>query len=90
MVSLALALALSEIGQSLKVETLLIDEGFGTLSGEPLFKAINTLESLRASNNRQVCAISHREEVKERIPVQIQVKQNPKSSASTIEILGLS
>lgn len=90
LVSLALALALSEIGQSLKVETLFIDEGFGTLSGEPLFKAINTLESLRASNNRQVCAISHREEVKERIPVQIQVKQNPKSSASTIEILGLS
>jgi exonuclease SbcC len=87
LVSLALALALSEIGQSLKVETLFIDEGFGTLSGEPLLNAIKTLESLRDSNNRQVCAISHREEVKERIPVQIQVNRNAQSSSSTIEIV---
>lgn len=87
LVSLALALALSEIGQSLKVETLFIDEGFGTLSGEPLYKAIETLESLHASKNRQVCAISHREEVKEKIPVQIQVNQNPQSSSSTIDIV---
>lgn len=87
LVSLALALALSEIGQSLKVETLFIDEGFGTLSGEPLLNAINTLESLHASNNRQVCAISHREEVKARIPVQIQVNQNLQSSSSTIDIV---
>ena len=87
LVSLALALALSEIGQSLKVETLFIDEGFGTLSGEPLLNAINTLESLHASNNRQVCAISHREEVKARIPVQIQVNQNQQSSSSTIDIV---
>ena len=87
LVSLALALALSEIGQSLKVETLFIDEGFGTLSGEPLLKAINTLESLHANNNRQVCAISHREEVKEKIPVQIQVNQNPQASSSTIDIV---
>lgn len=87
LVSLALALALSEIGQSLKVETLFIDEGFGTLSGEPLLNAIKTLESLHDSNNRQVCAISHREEVKERIPVQIQVNRNAQSSSSTIEIV---
>lgn len=87
LVSLALALALSEIGQSLKVETLFIDEGFGTLSGEPLLKAINTLESLHANNDRQVCAISHREEVKEKIPVQIQVNQNPQASSSTIDIV---
>ena len=87
LVSLALALALSEIGQSLKVEMLFIDEGFGTLSGEPLMKAISTLESLHDTNNRQVCAISHREEVKERIPVQIQVNQASQSSASTIEIV---
>ena len=87
LVSLALALALSEIGQSLKVETLFIDEGFGTLSGEPLLKAINTLESLHANNNRQVCAISHREEVKEKIPVQIQVNQNPQASSSTIDVV---
>lgn len=87
LVSLALALALSEIGQSLKVETLFIDEGFGTLSGEPLLHAIDTLESLHTTNNRQVCAISHREEVKDRIPVQIQVNQNAQSSSSTIDIV---
>ena len=87
LVSLALALALSEIGQSLKVETLFIDEGFGTLSGEPLSKAIDTLGSLHETNNRQVCAISHREEVKEKIPVQIQVNQNKQSSSSTIEVV---
>ncbi|MBQ3750001.1 MAG: AAA family ATPase [Bacteroidales bacterium] len=87
LVSLALALALSEIGQSLKVETLFIDEGFGTLSGEPLQRAINTLESLRTSNNRQVCAISHRDEVKDKIAVQIQVNQAPHSSSSTVDIL---
>lgn len=87
LVSLALALALSEIGQRLKVETLFIDEGFGTLSGEPLLNAINTLELLHESNNRQVCAISHREEVKARIPVQIQVNRNTQSSSSTIDIV---
>lgn len=87
LVSLALALALSEIGQSLKVETLFIDEGFGTLSGEPLHKAINTLETLRASNNRQVYAISHRDEVKECIPVQIQVIQQDNKSCSRVEVV---
>ena len=87
LVSLALALALSEIGQSLKVETLFIDEGFGTLSGDPLAKAIDTLGSLHETNNRQVCAISHREEVKDKIPVQIQVNQNKQSSSSTIEVV---
>lgn len=87
LVSLALALALSEIGQSLKVETLFIDEGFGTLSGDPLAKAIDTLGSLHETNNRQVCAISHREEVKEKIPVQIQVTQNKQSSSSTVEVV---
>lgn len=87
LVSLALALALSEIGQSLKVETMFIDEGFGTLSGDPLQRAINTLESLRISNNRQVCVISHRDEVKERIPVQIQVNRPPHSSSSKVDVV---
>ena len=45
LVSLALALALSDIAQQLQVDMLFIDEGFGTLSGEPLQNAINTLKS---------------------------------------------
>ena len=87
LVSLALALALSDIGQSLRVETLFIDEGFGTLSGEPLQKAIETLQSLRRHAGRQVGIISHIEEVRERIPVQIQVQQEGNSSASTVKVI---
>lgn len=86
LVSLALALALSDIGQSLRVETLFIDEGFGTLSGEPLQKAIETLQSLRKHAGRQVGIISHIEEVRERIPVQIQVSRQNNASGSRITI----
>lgn len=86
LVSLALALALSDIGQSLRVETLFIDEGFGTLSGEPLQKAIETLQSLRQHAGRQVGIISHIDEVRERIPVQIQVQQEGNNSASTVNV----
>ncbi len=87
LVSLALALALSDIGQNLKVNTLFIDEGFGSLSGEPLQHAIETLQSLHSKVGRQVGIISHIEEVQERIPVQIQVLQNGMESKSTIKIL---
>ncbi len=87
LVSLALALALSDIGQKLAVDTLFIDEGFGTLSGEPLQNAITTLRSLHLTTGRHVGIISHIEELKERIPVQIQVNQESSSSKSTIDIL---
>ena len=86
LVSLALALALSDIGQSLRVETLFIDEGFGTLSGEPLLKAIATLRSLRKHAGRQVGIISHIDEVRERIPVQIQVLRDNNRSAAKVNI----
>ncbi len=87
LVSLSLALALSDIGQQLAVDTLFIDEGFGTLSGEPLQNAINTLRSLHTKSGRHVGIISHVEELQERIPVQIQVNRNAQSSSSTIEIV---
>ena len=86
-VSLALALALSEIAQQLRVEMLFIDEGFGTLSGEPLQKAIETLHTLYEKTGRHVGIISHIEELKEKIPVQIQVNQEGNSSSSTIEVV---
>lgn len=87
LVSLSLALALSDIGQKLSVNTLFIDEGFGTLSGEPLQNAITTLRTLHDKSGRHVGIISHIEELKERIPVQIQVNQDSGSSSSTIKIV---
>ena len=88
LVSLSLALALSDIGNQLAVDTLFIDEGFGTLSGEPLQHAINTLRGLHSKSGRHVGIISHVEELKERIPVQIRVNQEGNNSSSTIEIVG--
>ncbi|MBP5688323.1 MAG: AAA family ATPase [Muribaculaceae bacterium] len=88
LVSLALALALSDIAQQLRVEMLFIDEGFGTLSGEPLHKSIETLHALYEKTGRQVGIISHIEELKEKIPVQIQVNQEGNTSSSTITVIG--
>ena len=87
LVSLSLALALSDIGQQLQVDTLFIDEGFGTLSGEPLQKAIETLRSLHSKAGRHVGIISHVEELQERIPVQIQVNQEGNNSSSKVKIV---
>ena len=87
LVSLSLALALSDIGQQLAVDTLFIDEGFGTLSGEPLQNAINTLRSLHSKSGRHVGIISHVEELQDRIPVQIQVVQEGNHSSSRVNII---
>lgn len=73
LVSLALALALSDIGDRQSVDILFIDEGFGTLSGEPLQSAIATLQRLHTAGGRRVGIISHVEELRTRIPVHIQV-----------------
>lgn len=88
LVSLSLALALSDIGTQLSVDTLFIDEGFGTLSGEPLQHAIDSLRGLHTKSGRHVGIISHVEELKERIPVQIRVNQEGNNSNSIIEIVG--
>ena len=86
LVSLSLALALSDIGVKMGVDTLFIDEGFGSLSGEPLQKAISTLRSLHSSTGKHVGIISHVEELREKIPVQIRVEREGNSSASNIKI----
>ena len=87
LVSLSLALALSDIGQRLAVDTLFIDEGFGTLSGEPLQNAVNTLRTLHNKAGRHVGIISHVEELKEQIPVQIQVNQEGNASSSKVIVV---
>jgi exonuclease SbcC len=87
LVSLSLALALADIGKQLAVDTMFIDEGFGTLSGEPLRCAVNTLKSLHSTAGRHVGIISHVEELRERIPVQIQVNQQGNNSSSQIQVV---
>lgn len=86
LVSLALALALADIGQNLAVDTLFIDEGFGSLSGQELTNAINTLRALHRANGRHVGIISHIEAVKDSIPVQIQVIQEGHHSSSEVRV----
>ena len=75
LVSLALALGLAGMNDSgLGVDMLLIDEGFGTLSGEHLNSAVEALERLNAiTGSRKVGVISHVERLRERIPTHIEV-----------------
>ncbi len=86
LVSLSLALALSDMGSSFSVDTLFIDEGFGALSGDVLHNAINTLQILHSKAGRKVGIISHVEELRERIPVQINVIRQGFSAESHISI----
>ena len=58
----------------MKVDTLFIDEGFGTLSAEYLDTVMEVLENLHRQG-RRVGIISHVETLRERIPVQIQVNR---------------
>ena len=70
------------------MDTLFIDEGFGTLSGAPLQNAVNTLKSLRTKAGRHVGIISHIEELQEKIPVRIQVEKSGKTSSSSVTVVG--
>ncbi len=75
LVSLALALGLSSLGtQTTRVETLFIDEGFGTLDPETLDVALGTLEALQ-SNGRQVGVISHVAGLAERLGARVHVER---------------
>jgi len=72
-ISLALALGLSDLAsKNVKIDSLFIDEGFGTLDNNTLETVISTLETLQ-SQGKKIGVISHVENLKERIPTQIQV-----------------
>ncbi|MCC8154648.1 MAG: ATP-dependent exonuclease, partial [Tannerellaceae bacterium] len=76
LVSLALALGLSSLSSNrMKVESLFIDEGFGSLDSDTLRVAMDALESLR-TQGRKIGVISHVQEMTERIPVQIKVSRS--------------
>ena len=75
--SLALALGLSALaGRNVRIDSLFIDEGFGTLDPETLDVALSALESLRL-DNKTVGVISHVELLKERISTQVEVQKLP-------------
>lgn len=89
LVSLALALGLAEMSTAggVKIESLFIDEGFGALDPASLGQAIALLEHLHATG-RRVGVISHVEELKERIPVKIEVSPTGRGTSRIAVVEG--
>ncbi len=86
LVSLALALGLASLSSNrMKVESLFIDEGFGSLDPQTLNIAMDALERLY-NQGRKVGVISHVQEMTERIPVQIRVSKQS-SGKSLVEVM---
>ncbi len=81
--SLALALGLADVVQAesggLSIETLFVDEGFGSLDEETLDQVMTTLDGLR-EGGRAVGLVSHVSELRQRIPAQLQVVKTPVGS----------
>ena len=85
-ISLSLALGLSDLAsRDIKIESLFVDEGFGTLDPETLEEAIDTLEQLQADSSKMVGIISHVDSLKERIYTQIQLEKQ-QNGFSTIRL----
>jgi exonuclease SbcC len=78
--SLALALGLAQVvtarAGGIRLDTLFIDEGFGSLDGDTLELAMRTLDELR-QGGRTVGVISHVEAMKEQLPAQLLVRATP-------------
>ena len=83
--SLSLALSLSDsiagmaVEGAAKLESLFLDEGFGTLDAETLDVVANSIEEL-GSNGRMIGIVTHVEEIAQRMPVRIKVTKGPDSS----------
>lgn len=89
LVSLALALGLAEMStaRGVKIESLFIDEGFGALDPASLGQALALLEHLHASG-RRVGVISHVEELKERVPVKIEITPTGRGTSRVDVVVG--
>ena len=80
-----MALGLSDLAsKNISIETLFIDEGFGTLDAEYLEEAINVLESLK-HQSKTVGVISTSNCSKERISTQVMVRSKP-GGAGSLEV----
>ncbi len=86
--SLALALGVADVMQmvsgGIEMNTMFIDEGFGTLDPQALDEAIRTLTEL-TSENRLIGIISHVSDLKERIPAHVEV--SPSKNGSNIQVV---
>lgn len=86
LVSLALALALSDlVSHKTSIDSLFLDEGFGTLDADTLEIALNALDTLNASG-KMIGVISHVEGLKERIAAQIRVDKGGGIGHSRISV----
>ena len=84
LVSLALAVSLSElVSHKTSIDSLFLDEGFGTLDSETLDIALDALDRLN-STGKTIGVISHVEALKERIPVQLNVNKHSGLGVSTL------
>ncbi|MCB2377791.1 AAA family ATPase [Hymenobacter sp. BT635] len=87
LVSLALALGLSELaGRKTQIDTLFIDEGFGTLDPDTLEVALSALETLQGTG-KTIGIISHVEALKERVSTQISVRKGA-GGVSSLRVVG--
>jgi exonuclease SbcC len=84
--SLCLALGMADVIQSyeggISIETMFIDEGFGSLDEESLNKAIDTLIDLQQTG-RMIGVISHVQELKQAIPAILEVKKTKEGCSYT-------
>lgn len=91
MAALALALGLSDVVQAyaggIQLDTLFIDEGFGSLDQDALDQAISMLSELQMGG-RMIGIISHVSELKEQMPVRIEVRAS--RQGSTVQVQGRS
>ncbi|MEJ7833555.1 MAG: SMC family ATPase [Nocardioides sp.] len=90
-VSLALALGLADVighesdagAAGSRLDTLFVDEGFGSLDAETLDDVMDTLDSLR-DGGRVVCVVSHVAEMRDRIPTQLLVTKSRRGSTVSV------
>jgi len=92
MASLCLALQLSDevlrTSGALQMDSLFIDEGFGTLDSDSLSEVTDAMEALRQDGDRMIGVISHRPELTDRLPGCIRVNKGTGESSWVLERVG--
>lgn len=82
-----MAFALSDLAsKNVNIESLFIDEGFGTLDSDTLDQAISILEKMQNEGDKSIGVISHVAALKERITTQVQLEKSS-SGYSTISVV---